>query len=82
MKRGGALGLAAAVVSIAAVAQAAGAFSAWAARAVPEVLRGTVEHVRDGDTIVVGGQPVRLAGVAAPERHEPLGEAARRAISS
>lgn len=82
MKRSGALGLAASVVSIVAVAQAAGVVPAWAARSVPDVLRGTVDHVRDGDTIVVDKQPVRLSGVAAPERHEPLGEAARRAMQT
>ncbi|MEQ8832222.1 MAG: thermonuclease family protein [Alphaproteobacteria bacterium] len=37
------------------------------------VLEGTVDHVRDGDTIVVEGQPVRLEGVSAPERGERHG---------
>lgn len=31
-------------------------------------LTGTVTYVRDGDTIVVGRMPVRLAGLATPER--------------
>ena len=37
------------------------------------VLTGPVTHVRDGDTIVVSNTPIRLNGVAAPERKDPLG---------
>ena len=37
------------------------------------VLTGTVTHVRDGDTIEVSNTPIRLNGVAAPERKDPLG---------
>ena len=37
------------------------------------VLTGPVTHVRDGDTIVVSNTPIRLDGVAAPERKDPLG---------
>lgn len=33
-------------------------------------LTGTVNHVRDGDTIVVAGIPVRLQGLHAPEGDE------------
>ncbi|TXL71839.1 thermonuclease family protein [Vineibacter terrae] len=40
-------------------------------------LVGTVTHVRDGDTIVVNGVPVRLNGLHAPELREPGGPAAR-----
>ena len=36
----------------------------------------TVTHVRDGDTIVVGKQAIRLNGIAAPERNEPGGNEA------
>jgi micrococcal nuclease len=36
-------------------------------------LRGTVSHVRDGDTIEVENIPIRLIGVSAPELNEPLG---------
>lgn len=32
-----------------------------------------VTHVRDGDTIEVGGLPIRLQGIAAPELDEPGG---------
>lgn len=35
-----------------------------------------VTYVRDGDTIVVGKQPIRLNGIAAPERNEPSGDEA------
>ena len=41
-------------------------------------LSGTVTHVRDGDTIVVGDTPVRLQGVSAPERGDPHGPASAR----
>lgn len=36
--------------------------------------------VRDGDTIVVGNIPIRLQGVAAPEKHEPGGSEATGAM--
>ena len=39
---------------------------------------GIVTHVRDGDTILVDRQPVRLNGVHAPERRENGGEEATR----
>lgn len=38
--------------------------------------------VRDADTIVVSGVPVRLNGVAAPELSEPLGREGKRAMQS
>ena len=40
-----------------------------------------VTHVRDGDTIVVGTTPIRLKGIAAPERYDPLGPASTAAMS-
>lgn len=40
-------------------------------------LIGLVTHVRDGDTIVVAGVPVRLNGLHAPEINERGGVAAR-----
>jgi endonuclease YncB( thermonuclease family) len=43
-------------------------------------LTGQVTHVRDGDTIVVGGMPIRLNGLAAPEGDEPGGAAATQAV--
>ncbi len=43
-------------------------------------LTGQVTHVRDGDTIVVGGMPIRLNGLAAPESDEPGGAAATQAM--
>lgn len=39
-----------------------------------------VTHVRDGDTIEVGGLPIRLEGVAAPERGERGGRKATRTM--
>jgi endonuclease YncB( thermonuclease family) len=41
-----------------------------------ETVSKTVTHVRDGDTIVFGNQPIRLNGIAAPERNEPGGKEA------
>lgn len=55
------------------------ATSAMAAE--PALLRGTVTKVRDGDTIEVDGVAVRLQGVAAPERREPLGRLATQAMT-
>lgn len=43
-------------------------------------LTGIVTHVRDGDTIEVGGQAVRLQGLHAPEMGEPLGQESRAAM--
>jgi micrococcal nuclease len=40
-----------------------------------------VTHVRDGDTIEVGGMAIRLSGLAAPERDEPGGAAATHAMT-
>lgn len=40
------------------------------------MLEGVVTHVRDGDTIVVSGVPVRLSGVTADELGTARGEAA------
>ena len=34
---------------------------------IAETLIGRTDHVRDGDTIVVSGVPIRLEGLAAPE---------------
>ena len=50
---------------------AAPAFSA-------EWIKGRVTHVRDVDTIVVNGLPVRLNGVDGPELDERGGRAAKR----
>ena len=50
------------------------AFLATPARA--DQITDIVTHVRDGDTIVVGKQPIRLNGIAAPERNEPGGREA------
>ncbi len=40
------------------------------------ILTGRVTHVRDGDTIVVGGQPVRLSALDCPENGQPGAQAA------
>ena len=37
--------------------------------------------VRDGDTIEVGGMPIRLGGLAAPEADEPGGDQAATAMN-
>lgn len=44
-----------------------------------ETISGSA-RARDGDTIVVAGVPVRLNGVAAPERSEPGGHEATEAM--
>ncbi|MBO43329.1 MAG: hypothetical protein CMM28_06350 [Rhodospirillaceae bacterium] len=41
-----------------------------------DTMSRTVIHERDGDTIVVGKQAIRLNGIAAPERNEPGGKEA------
>lgn len=43
-----------------------------------DTLTGQVTHVRDGDTIVVSGQPIRLQGLHAPELADPGGPEAAR----
>lgn len=43
-------------------------------------LRGVVERVRDGDTLVLEGRAIRLQGVAAPELGHPLGAESREAL--
>lgn len=47
------------------------------AREPPRTIAGPVSHVRDGDTIVVAGAPVRLSGLHAPELRDPGGPEAR-----
>jgi endonuclease YncB( thermonuclease family) len=54
--------------------------AAGAARAAPSAFAGDVTRVRDGDTIEVEGVAVRLQGVAAPERRDPLGRLAAEAM--
>ena len=46
---------------------------------MPSVVTGPA-RVRDGDTIVVGGVPVRLQGLHCPEHDEPGGYAATGAM--
>ena len=41
-------------------------------------LNGTVTHVRDGDTIVVNGIPIRLAALNCPENDTKKGDYATR----
>jgi micrococcal nuclease len=48
-------------------------FNAVVALDQTTILDGLVTKVRDGDTIEVGGIPIRLNGVSAPEMSEPLG---------
>lgn len=45
----------------------------WASSAIAQTL-----HIRDADTIVVDGTPVRLNGVDAPELGTQSGQAAKR----
>ena len=46
----------------------------------PGTFVGDVTYVRDGDTIEVGGLPIRLYGLAAPEGDEPGGNQATEAM--
>jgi endonuclease YncB( thermonuclease family) len=55
-------------------------WSAGAAQCSRGTLIAEVTHVRDGDTIEVGGLPIRLQGPAAPEGDEPRGTEATEAI--
>ena len=41
------------------------------------IITGIVSKVRDGDTVEVGGVPVRLNGVSAPELNEDLGQVSK-----
>ena len=43
-------------------------------------LIGTVTYVRDGDTVVVRGRPVRLRGITCDERGTALGDLATEAM--
>ena len=42
------------------------------------VLRGTITHVRDGDTFEVKGTPVRISALDCPENSTSLGQKATR----
>lgn len=44
-----------------------------------EIIRGKC-HVIDGDTIMIGKQKIRLAGIDAPELHNPYGKQAKWAL--
>ena len=50
------------------------------APAAAQTIEGSVTHIRDGDTIEVDGVPIRLNGLAAPERDEPGGPEATAAM--
>jgi endonuclease YncB( thermonuclease family) len=41
-----------------------------------------LDRIRDGDTLVVGGVPVRISGLHCPERDEPGGAAATAAVAA
>ena len=44
-----------------------------------EIISGKC-HVIDGDTIAIGRQKIRLAGIDAPELHNPYGKQAKWAL--
>ena len=46
---------------------------------VKEVLKGRC-HVVDGDTLVISGTKIRIAGIDAPELHHPWGKTAKFAM--
>ena len=45
----------------------------------PEIIKGKC-HIIDGDTIAIGKQKIRLAGIDAPELHNPYGKQAKWAM--
>ena len=51
-------------------------YTSVAYSADPTTITGSVTRVRDRDTIIVGPIPIRLNGVAAPERQDALGKEA------
>lgn len=75
------LGLGAIAAASAAQGPERGAAVTAATPAALDVVEGPV-RVRDGDTIVVGGTPVRLAGLHCPELREQGGRAAADAMRS
>ena len=56
-------------------------YTAAAAQCFRGPLVGEVTYVRDGDTIEVGGLPIRLQGLAAPEGDEQGGTNATEVMS-
>jgi endonuclease YncB( thermonuclease family) len=45
-------------------------------------ITGVVTSVHDGDTITVGGEPIRLASIDAPELDQTYGPSSRRQLAS
>ena len=62
---------------VAALCLALVAASALVLAAKPRTIEGMVTKVRDGDTFIVDGLPVRLNGVSAPELRERMGGKAK-----
>lgn len=76
-------GMQGAIPAVGSRAAARWALAAQAQRRCPVVtIQDEVTHVRDGDTIVVGRLPIRLHGIAAPDRDEPGGDDATKALSA
>jgi endonuclease YncB( thermonuclease family) len=57
-------------------------YQAWDRYSTAETFEAKVTHVRDGDTIEVGGYAIRLNGLNCDELGSPLGEKAKREMQN
>ena len=53
----------------------------FSATANAQSITGAITHIRDGDTFLIGNQPIRLCGIDAPERKTNAGKKATAFIT-